>query len=1145
MATTSNFFTNENPKTVVNSSGNYGVIPHSIDTTSINDGVTERGSGLGKLGSSMPSPMARLFLFSAALRQVNNDESVNPGQGHIGTPDNTGKLIPTPYHDLVGELLDMLEFIFKYGDEIDFHVVKWDLTPACQALNNSNDPAHHQLASALTAAFSQSVLQQQSIYLFKWKDEVIGGSSPISLVYTSPNVRQAIAKLGCRFTGDASNELFTDSPLPLHERDEAFQEYLCRLRYTDLPAATQQAPIAMLTQYIMDSMANYTPHIDRRVNPDPKAYSKVKNLMSQGHNVKVNGVQLRMSDHSINISPQTSDYILKPTVDFYQHGNPATPIPMILTKYGDDRLIYAAGRKWNSDSDRIDKVPHADIYNRHLPGFGSKVKYPYLTASDFFEDKVIEVSYEIDRSKFFTGSKQEIQFLLPLKKVFFDYFKVSDLVDNNGAYTDMLSMKYDEDHSRLTVILNLPLVNGHTISLQRTYNTEAGSNEKLDCYDVSKTFDFAIFPFYRLEPDTDRNVYNVMLGKTVNEIGMKFFEPRPTPPGVSAEVTADCYSRTKKNEKSSIATDHIRINAPFSFIELSVPDTKNVHALVIPIFTKVDSNPANASDEYVFSLDFGTTNTHVAYVKAPHDQPFGHNHVETFNYDEQDPQMVTFNNKEGAREFSSFTTTLKRELVPPTLGKTLKFPMRTATYQVKGNPGVLKMFFNTNIGFNYSDDISHSNDYKTNIKWDRYDGKANQRMSTYFAQMLWMMKNKSVLNNCSDTFRLVVTYPISMRPNDLTTFREAWNKAIQEVKCNVDLKYRTESVAPYYSYLANLSYGEPYANMDIGGGTSDILYVNPNSHEASVFSAFFAANDLWNDGIDQVNCAYKANGFLKFYSEVQGNLLGDRRTDFESVQKCASSSADVISYLFANDSWTQFSDTLRCSTVMMQLPVIHFSAQIFYLAYAMYMGMFDVPVNLSFTGMGSKYIKLISNAESDISRLVNAIFHYAGREDVLNYSDLSRSGIEVSFAPNPKEVTATGALISLNYNKHINPSEDLFYGYHNEDPETTLRYQNISSNEMKDAVNTLFRKFTAMFKNEEVLDVLSDIGYNIDPKVIEKLNKYGMPSFQQMLDISSSDKPQGSEKIKEPMFFWPLKNSLYLIGKELADEAIQMAKSHS
>lgn len=1126
----SNFFTNENPDKATNSSGNYGIINDAIDPTHISDGLTERGAGLGKLGSSMPSPMARLFLFSAALREVNNIEGQNTGEGHIGKPNDDGKLEPTPYHDLVGEMLDMLEFLFKYGDEPDFHVQRWDLGIECEALENSNVKAHRNLASALRSAFEFGVLKGQPIYLFKWKDKIVGGSSPISLVYTSANLRTALGKL--QFTGDAGNLLFADQAVPLHKRDKAFKEYLYRLRYTDLPNASDGTPLSQLSKYIQDSASNYDVVTDEKVKQTPSDYKNVKNLQTQGSNVKVSGVQLRVSDHTIVIDPSTSDYILKPTVDSYQKGKTDTKVPLVLTKHGDDELIYAAGRKWNTESDKIDAILPMDIYDRHLPGFGQQVKYPFLTVKDFFEDKVIEVSYEINKAKFFTGCSREISFLLPLKKVIFEYFSIKDLFDEYGNYTEMLSVEHDDTRNKLTIKLNLPLVNGKKICLHKTYDTSDNSSEKIDCYDGSKTFDFAVFPFYRLTPDTKHNVYNVMVGSTTDGVELKFYEP--SSPVNERQVSTVSKHRTFKGKNSPLATDHIRVNGAFSLIEVSLPDAeRDVHALVIPIFKNVNSNPALSTHEFTFSIDFGTTNTHVSYVRVQPGAPFGHKQVQPFNYGEEDSQMVMLNNKKGTQEFGAFATAIKRELVPMLFGEAIKFPMRTATYQVSGNPNGLEMFFNTNIGFNYGEDISRSSDYKTNIKWDRFDGNANERMSTFFAQMLWMMKNKSVLNDGSDSFKLVVTYPISMRPNDLNNFKTAWNNAKQEVQCNVDIRYRTESVAPYYSYLADLEYGEPYANMDIGGGTTDILYVNPFSGEANVFSAFFAANDLWNDGIDKVNRASKANGFVKYYNSVQAKMLGDKRADVEAVVNTASSSADIISYLFANDNWTKLSNTIRRSPKMMQLPVIHFSALAFYMAYALHMAEVEIPRNLSFTGMGSKYIKLLSSAESDISRLVNAIFHYAG--DVLNNSNLQGASVRVSFAPNPKEVTATGALISLNYPKAINPSEDTYFGFEEEDPGKTMRYQEITAH-VQDSVVRLFRKFTDMFQNEEILDVLSDLGYSVDGEITSKLSRYATQSLRQMKD-SSAEGQKPTDKLKEPMFFWPLKNSLYIIGKELSESA--------
>lgn len=1155
----SNFFTNEDPRRAVNASGSFGIIPSNIQQTQIVDGITERGAGLGKLGSSMPTPLARLFLFSAALREVNAIESQHPADGHIGNPDDQGNLVPTPYHDLVGEMLDMLEFVFKYGDEPDFHVLRWNLEDECTALEKSNK-AHGELAKALRSAFEYGTLSGlNNVYLFKWKNYVIGGTSPISLVYTSANLRKVLENLP-QFSGDGGNILFTNDPWPLSRRDPKFREYLYRLRYTDLPGIGVDSPLAQLTKYISDDATNYDSALNDSLKGAPANYKNIKNVTSGGTPVKVayNGgaVQLRMSDHTIVIDPQHSDYILKPTVEYFVSGAGKNRVPLALTKQGVDGLTYAGGRTWNTATDKIDNILDANIGNRALPGFGARVKYPFLTVADLLEDRIIEVSYNINRDKFFTGSQTETTFLLPLKKTFFNYFKLSDLIGENGNYTEMLKVEHDDDHKRLTVSLTLPLVNGHSICIHKAYSTAEGSADKVDCYVGSNTFDFATFPFYRLEgnnPDGSlniaNNVYNVMLVKSFDAVSMNFYEPNPAQ-GVCDPTPCDSRNRTKRAESQVYATDHIRVKGAFTLAELSVTQGAvpvTTTALIIPLFKKINPDPSQAIHQFFFSIDFGTTNTHVAYVRTKAGEPFGHDNVKALDYSDADSQVVEFNSpKSGAVEASYFPEALKRELVPTILGGEVKFPMRTATYQIAGTPNTLQMFFNTNIGFNYAADISNSDNYKTNIKWDRFDGNANERMSTYFAQILWMMKNKSLLNGGSNAFSVVVTYPISMRANDLNAFKESWTAAKDIAQCpNAKITYRTESIAPYYSYLAGLGYGEPYANMDIGGGTTDILYVNPFSKEANVFSAFFAANDLWNDGIDRVNAALKANGFVTYYDGVQGQNLGANESSvFKKMREAAKSSADIISYLFANEEWSKLSNTLRRSPKMMQLPVIHLSALAFYMAYALHMAEVAVPRNLSFTGMGSKYIKLISGTDNEISRLINAIFHYAGKPEVLDNSDLRNADVTVSFAPNPKEVTAIGGLISMNYQGQINPSEDIFYGFENEDTGKTLRYQDIKGNaEIQDSVVRLFKKFTAMFKDEAVIDVLSDLGYPVDPVIIAKLDNYAVTSLRQMHE-SSADGQTPTNKLKEPMFFWPLKNTLYVIGKELAPEAVNDILNH-
>jgi hypothetical protein len=68
------------------------------------------------------------------------------------------------------------------------------------------------------------------------------------------------------------------------------------------------------------------------------------------------------------------------------------------------------------------------------------------------------------------------------------------------------------------------------------------------------------------------------------------------------------------------------------------------------------------------------------------------------------------------------------------------------------------------------------------------------------------------------------------------------------------------------------------------------------------------------------------------------------------------------------------------------------------------------------------------------------------------------------------------------------------------------------------------------------LDVLSDLGYCVDANITSKLSQYATQSLRQMTDCSAAGH-NPTDKLKEPMFFWPLKNSLYVIGKDLSKEA--------
>ena len=105
----------------LNATGHYGFVQRGhVDGSKIADKLFEYGDSINKMGTSIPTPYARLYLFDSAFKQLNsyfNSQEEDLKQvSYEGVINNEGNTVPTAYHFLVSECLDMLELIFKYGD---------------------------------------------------------------------------------------------------------------------------------------------------------------------------------------------------------------------------------------------------------------------------------------------------------------------------------------------------------------------------------------------------------------------------------------------------------------------------------------------------------------------------------------------------------------------------------------------------------------------------------------------------------------------------------------------------------------------------------------------------------------------------------------------------------------------------------------------------------------------------------------------------------------------------------------------------------------------------------------------------------------------------------------------------------------------
>lgn len=136
---------------------------------SIKNAVTLKGS-TAKIGSSIPSPFARMYLFDTAFGML-ADGVGNPGQ---------------EYEQIVSDCLDLFQFLYLYAGTGDITFTKWNKQQQLAGMRASVHPEHHKLAKTLDLFFNGNNFKTTTdIYLIYYKNELVGGTSPMTVLYTS------------------------------------------------------------------------------------------------------------------------------------------------------------------------------------------------------------------------------------------------------------------------------------------------------------------------------------------------------------------------------------------------------------------------------------------------------------------------------------------------------------------------------------------------------------------------------------------------------------------------------------------------------------------------------------------------------------------------------------------------------------------------------------------------------------------------------------------------------------------------------------------------------------------------------------------------------------------------------------------------
>jgi hypothetical protein len=275
-----------------------------------------------------------------------------------------------------------------------------------------------------------------------------------------------------------------------------------------------------------------------------------------------------------------------------------------------------------------------------------------------------------------------------------------------------------------------------------------------------------------------------------------------------------------------------------------------------------------ANQQVSFSIDFGTTNTHIEYKAGPYAEK-----ALDVTADHPMWQSLIDRTKGETRDLAN-DYNFERDIFPYEFNSNtdLKFPFRTA------------LTYNPDINFNEKIDVfTHTNNFllfekiiptnylqqQTKLKWSNYSKREDKILVESYIECLMHFVLYKMLQINGDPQRTNITwfYPVSMDAFEQGIFFDVWQKAYRNVfKSNntENINAIPESVAPYLHYRT--SFPGLSLSIDIGGGSSDIaVFKNASTSPEFISSIKFAGNAIFGDGFPYGGYSNSSdnNGFVK------------------------------------------------------------------------------------------------------------------------------------------------------------------------------------------------------------------------------------------------------------------------------------------
>lgn len=403
------------------------------------------------------------------------------------------------------------------------------------------------------------------------------------------------------------------------------------------------------------------------------------------------------------------------------------------------------------------------------------------------------------------------------------------------------------------------------------------------------------------------------------------------------------------------------------------------------------------------------------------------------------------------------------------------------------------------------------------------------------------MRNKVLLND-GDLQKTKITwfYPISMAPKRLKRLQSTWDNALKKYFGENTTTRMTESSAPILYFFKRYATATSLINIDIGGGTTDIAFSN-NKDIAFVTSFRFASNVLFENSFSDMD---DNNGIVDYYKNEILNLLEDKKLSeliaiFNS--SCNNKPANMASFLFGlkdnsiakkakvNDKKIDFSHILQDDEKFKIVFILFYTAIIYHIAQIVKAKGLDVPRHISFSGNGSKVIRIITPDAKLLARYTKLVF-----ESILDKpygKELDILGMEKDY--NPKEATCKGGLVGVETDSvkdmivlksdcsgFVTPSDTY--------DSITDEYKSMTIQTVKKFFDFTLKEMNSKFN----FDKNFGVDFN-SLKIALEVSKNDLDTYLDKGIAQRREEVEGTDIIEETLFFYPIKGVLNAISQEI------------